>query len=56
MKPNFYVESDKLMADFLGWELSKSGKKFRRHLPPFGYVKAHPNHLKFHDYLIGNQF
>lgn len=55
MKPNFYVEGDKLMAEFLGWELSKSGKKFRRHLPPFGYVKVHPNHLKFRkswDWLI----
>ena len=37
-----------LIAKFLGWELSKRGRRFKNYIPPFGYVKAHPDHLKFH--------
>ena len=50
-----FNEGNKLIAEFLGWELSTRGRKFKRNLPPYGYVKAHPNYLKFHislDWLI----
>lgn len=55
MKEQGILESNYLIGKFLGWVISKRGRKFKNHLPPYGYVKAHPNHLKFHlswDWLI----
>lgn len=48
-------EGNKLIAVFMGWELSNRGHKYNKYLPPYGYVKAHPNYLKFNlmwDWLI----
>lgn len=48
MKTEEVIEGNKLIAKFLGWELSVRGHKFKRHLPPYGYVRAHPSYLRFH--------
>ncbi len=42
------ISDNELIAKFIGWEVSKSGKKFKNYLPPHGYVKVHPDHMKFH--------
>lgn len=41
-------EGNILMAKFLGWELSTDGRKLKfEDRYPYGYVKAHPDHLYF---------
>ena len=41
-------EKNQIIAELIGWELSRKGKKFKKTIPPYGYVKANPNYLKFH--------
>ena len=41
-------EKNKIIGVFVGWELSRHGKRFSTALPPRGYAHAHPEHLKFH--------
>lgn len=36
-------DNDELIVKFLGWEISKSGQKFKiDDMYPYGYVKVHP--------------
>ena len=42
------LDGNKLIANFMGWEVSTKGKDWLRHDIPCGYIKIHPECLKFH--------
>lgn len=43
------MKTNQKFAKFLGWELSPKGRK-KMDLPPYGFLKVHPNYLRFHYY------
>lgn len=42
------IKNNKLIAEFMGWKVSKKGIKYKNSLPSYGYVHCHIDYLQFH--------
>lgn len=48
MKRTTIHTDNPLIGEFMGQEVTRKGRKFKRYLPPYGYCKIHPDYMKYH--------
>lgn len=48
MKHTTIHTDNPIIAEYMGLEVSRKGRKFKHELPPYGYCKIHPDYMKYH--------